>query len=199
MTLDDFLTLTRNSLRQPDLALRQLQSLDLPMQTRWMALVLVVALSSLLAGMAARMFPVPVETGLSLLTRQPLIMAGAQLFGMALTAWLIANVGRAFGGRGDFADALLVVAWIEFLLVVVQLAQVVLMGVSPLFASAMGMAIIFMLVWLTVNMVKALHGFESAILVFLGVLGTALLTTIFLSVLAGALGLLPEIPAEVQP
>lgn len=198
MTFDDLIILARNTMRRPGLALRQLQSLDLLMQIRWMALLLVVALSSLLAGLSARLFPVPAETGLGFLTRQPFILAVAQMFGMTLTAWLIANVGRAFGGRGNFADSLLIVVWIEFLLLVVQLAQVVLMGVSPMFASAMGMAVIFLLVWLTVNMVKELHGFESAILVFLGLVGTALLTTIFLSVLAGALGLLPEIPAEVQ-
>ncbi|WBU55821.1 YIP1 family protein [Paracoccus sediminicola] len=199
MTRQDLVTLARNTLQQPDLALRQLQSLDLPMPVRWTGVLLVGALSSLISALMAQMFPpTGADAGISYLTQRPLLFAGIQVFGMVVTAWLVATVGRAFGGRGDFPDSLLVVTWIDFLLVLMHAMQVVVLLVSPLLASALALAIIVVMVWMTVQMVKALHGFQSAAMVFIGVIGTGLMATIFLSVLANILGLLPEIPVEVS-
>lgn len=79
----------------------------------------------------------------------------------------------------------------------VQALQIVVMLLFPLFGSMLGIAALLAMVWLSVQMVKELHGFRNAALVFLGMMGAGLLTLIVLSVLAGALGLMPDIPAEV--
>ena len=129
----------------------------------------------------------------------PLARVALQTGGMVLTAWLIATVGRAFGGQGDFPDALLIVIWLEFLLLVAQAAQVVLMLVFPFFGSILGIAALVVIAWLSVQMIKALHGFSSAFMVFVGLIGATLVTLIFLTVLAGAFGLMPQLPPEVQP
>ena len=197
--MGDLVTLTRNSLRDPALAVRQLQSLNLPMQARWMALAVVVALSAILGTLAMQIFPELAEGGLGIRVLSPLARVALQTGGMVLTAWLIATVGRAFGGQGDFPDALLIVIWLEFLLLVAQAAQVVLMLVFPFFGSILGIAALVVIAWLSVQMIKALHGFSSAFMVFVGLIGATLVTLIFLTVLAGAFGLMPQLPPEVQP
>ena len=197
--MGDLVTLTRNSLRDPALAVRQLQSLNLPMQARWMALAVVVALSAILGTLAMQIFPELAEGGLGIRVLSPLARVALQTGGMVLTAWLIATVGRAFGGQGDFPDALLIVIWLEFLLLVAQAAQVVLMLVFPFFGSILGIAALVVIAWLSVQMIKALHGFSSAFMVFVGLIGAMLVTLIFLTVLAGAFGLMPQLPPEVQP
>ncbi len=198
MTFDDFLNLARNTFRDPQLALRQLQSLRLPVAARWMALVALVSLSAIMATIAVRIFPIAVDGGLGLPHLTPISRALLQLMGLVLTAWLITAVGRAFGGHGDFPDALLVVVWLETLLFVAQTAQLVVMLLFPFFASLLGIVAVVTVLWATVRMVKALHGFQNTALVLLVMLGTTMLMVIFLSVMAGALGLLPEITAEVQ-
>ena len=197
--MGDLVTLTRNSLRDPALAVRQLQSLNLPMQARWMALAVVVALSAILGTLAMQIFPQLAEGSLGIPVLSPLARVVLQTGGMVLTALLIANVGRAFGGQGDFADALLIVIWLEFLLLIAQAAQVVLMLVFPFFGSILGIAALVVIAWLSVQMIKALHGFSSAFMVFVGLIGATLVTLIFLTVLAGAFGLMPQLPPEVQP
>ena len=198
MTRNDLVILTRNSVRDPALAVRQLQALDLPMPARWMALLLVVVLSAILGTLAARMFPALAEGGLGIPVLSPMARVILQTAGMVLTAWLIAVVGRAFGGRGDFPDALLVVIWLEFLLLSAQSAQILLMLVFPFLGSLLGIGALLLVVWLTVQMIKALHGFSSAVLVFICMMAVGLVTLIFLTVMAGAFGLMPELPAEVS-
>lgn len=197
MTFDDLLGLARLTLRNPAQAVRVLQSLDLPMAVRWMGLIVIVSLSSILASLATRIFPVLTESSLNLPDLSPISRAGLQLGGMVLSAWLVAGIGRAFGGRGDFPDALLILVWLECLMLAVQALQIVVMLLFPLFGSMLGIAALLAMVWLSVQMVKELHGFRNAALVFLGMMGAGLLTLIVLSVLAGALGLMPDIPAEV--
>lgn len=197
MTFDDLLGLARLTLRNPAQAVRVLQSLDLPMAVRWMGLIVIVSLSSILASLAMRIFPVLTESSLNLPDLSPISRAGLQLGGMVLSAWLVAGIGRAFGGRGDFPDALLILVWLECLMLAVQALQIVVMLLFPLFGSMLGIAALLAMVWLSVQMIKELHGFRNAALVFLGTMGAGLLTLIVLSVLAGALGLMPDIPAEV--
>lgn len=197
MTFDDLLGLARLTLRNPAQAVRVLQSLDLPMAVRWMGLIVIVSLSSILASLAMRIFPVLTESSLNLPDLSPISRAGLQLGGMVLSAWLVAGIGRAFGGQGDFPDALLILVWLECLMLAVQALQIVVMLLFPLFGSMLGIAALLAMVWLSVQMVKELHGFRNAALVFLGMMGAGLLTLIVLSVLAGALGLMPDIPAEV--
>lgn len=197
MTFDDLLGLARLTLRNPAQAVRVLQSLDLPMAVRWMGLIVIVSLSSILASLATRIFPVLTESSLNLPDLSPISRAGLQLGGMVLSAWLVAGIGRAFGGQGDFPDALLILVWLECLMLAVQALQIVVMLLFPLFGSMLGIAALLAMVWLSVQMIKELHGFRNAALVFLGMMGAGLLTLIVLSVLAGALGLMPDIPAEV--
>lgn len=196
MTYDDLKQLVLLSLRAPYRALDALRALAPDMQTRWLALVLAVSLSTVLAGLARLLFPVDIENPVSQLIGQPLMLASVQFVGMVIAAMLMAAVGRAFRGHGTFADALLVVAWIEILLVAVQALQVVLALIFPISAVLMSLVAFGLLIYLTLQFTKALHGFQNTFLVLLGFVGSVFLFALILSVLGVSLGYVPEVPAQ---
>ncbi|WP_312530384.1 YIP1 family protein [Paracoccus sp. (in: a-proteobacteria)] len=184
------------TVKEPMLGLRALQSLDLPVAARWMALVLAVALSTLLAGVVRLLFPVPVENSVSRLIAQPALLASIQFTAMVGSALLMTWVGRLFGGKGQFEDALLITAWIEMMLVGVQAVQVVLMVVFPASAPIMSILAFGLFLYLTVMLTKALHGFQSAFLVILGFIGTMFVVGFALSFIAVSFGIMPEIVVQ---
>ncbi|SNT74360.1 YIP1 family protein [Paracoccus seriniphilus] len=194
MSFGDMKALLGLTFRNPEAAARMLMGAGLPMQVRWMGLFLAVALSAILAWLSSQMFPLPDgEVMVLSLTAQPLAMAVMQLCAIVLAAGLMAAVGRLCGGHGNFADALLLTVWIEVVLLVVQVVQVVASVILPPFAGILGIMAIALFLWLTVHFTKALHGFRSSPKVFLGLVATAFLAGFALSVLAAAFGLFPEI------
>lgn len=195
MTSDEMKRLVRMTFTEPARAAQWLRALDLPMGARWMALVVVVSLSALLTWLASALFPVQVEMGVNSTVAQPLMLAGMQFVVLSLTAFLMAVIGRAFGGTGDFPDALLLVTWIEFILLLVQSVQVVLMLIFPIFASAMWLVAAALFVGLMVLFTKALHGFENTGKVALGMVLTFLAAGMVLAVVGTSLGILPPVPA----
>lgn len=196
MSFDDFKALIGLSFRDPRAAAHLLIGQDWPMQARWMALLAAVSASALLTSLAAMLFgpPDPEGTQVMMLSRQPIVLAVMQLGAVILAAGLMSGVGRMFGGQGRFEDALLLTVWIEVLLLLVQAAQLVLSLVLPSVAGVLGLASVFLFLWLTVQFTRTLHGFRSSAKVALGLLGTAIVAGFVLSLLAAALGILPEMP-----
>lgn len=188
--LGDLVVLT---LRDPAAALRILRSFELPMSVRWMALVLSVVLSTLLASLSLMLFPVEVQTAVSAVLAQPVTLALVQFVAMVVSALMMAQVGRLFGGQGNFADALLIVAWVELLLVGLQGLQLVLMMLVPATASMLSIIAFGLFLYLAVAMTKALHGFASTGKVVLGLVGSLFVLGFVLSLLAAAFGIVPEV------
>lgn len=196
MTLDDLKQLAALTLREPASALAVMQRVNPAISTRWMALFLAVALSTLLATVARALFPVEVDNPLAAVFAQPITLAIIQLFAMGFAAVLMASVGRIFGGKGEFPDALMVTAWIEMLLVAVQVVQVVVMLIFPAVATMLSLLAFGLFLYLIVQFTKALHGFSSTPLVVLGMIGTLLVVGFALSAIAVSFGILPEVPAN---
>ncbi|MFC0199358.1 Yip1 family protein [Paracoccus rhizosphaerae] len=196
MTSDDFKTLARRTLSEPEQAARWLIAQDWPMQARWMALVLAVSVSGVLAYVSTLAFPVPEGEVPAMLgmSRQPLVLAGMQMVAIVLGAGLMAGVGRMFGGHGRFEDALLLTVWIEIMLLIVQAAQIVLSLALPALAGILGILAVALFLWLTVQFTKALHGFTSGPKVLLVMFATLLAMGFVLSFILAALGLMPEMP-----
>lgn len=188
--LADLVVLT---LREPAAALQVLRGLDLPVSARWMALVLAVSLSTLLASLSLMLFPVEVDNPVSRMLSEPLPLAGVQFAAMVVSALMMAQVGRLFGGQGDFADALLVIAWVELVLVGLQAAQVVMMLLFPATAALLSVLAFGLFIYLAISMTKALHGFSSTGKVVLGFFGSLFVLGFVLSLLAAAFGIVPEV------
>ena len=149
------------TLRDPEAAMRVLRGLDLPLGARWMVLFLAVVLSRMVGAMLMILLPADGQDPLAQLLSDPMTMAAIEFVGMVLTAFFVTHIGRMFGGTGNFADALLAVAWIELLLVVLMAVQVLMLVLLPGTVDLLGMIAGALSIYLTVTMTKALHGFSS--------------------------------------
>ena len=80
----------------------------------------------------------------------------------------VQTIGRRAGGSGTFPDALLLLAWLQFVMIAVQIAQLVVLLVVPPLFGLVTMASLAIFMWLLVNFTMALHGFTSALKVAVG-------------------------------
>lgn len=163
----------------------------------WALILATAALAAILSWLGARLLPMSAEAGgvLAALAHAPLAMAGVQVMSAALGAFLLAEVGRIFGGTGRFAEALVAVGWVEAIMVLFQAAQLALTLVLPPLGALVGIATLLLAAYLVVAMTMAVHGFRNALLVVFGIIGTVMLTSLLLSMLAATLGLLPGVAA----
>lgn len=185
------------TLRDPLGAVQRLRALNLSMGSRIMAVVLAAALSTLLVILSNMLFPIEVTSPLSdafeRIMARPLALASVQAIGLVIAAWLMAVLGRLFGGKGQFGDALLVVVWIQIILIAVQVVQTAMMLFFPMIGALLGLLIAGLLFYLPVRLAAALHGFSNLFLVFLGFVPAIFLLGMILTPIASLFGVLPEI------
>ncbi|MBR3369370.1 MAG: YIP1 family protein [Rhodobacteraceae bacterium] len=157
--------LVRLTLTRPREAAARLIALDVPDDARWLGFVIVVVLSVLLGQASVLLMEDGEGMGGGLL-----FMAMFQtsiLLGMVVA---VQGVGRALGGTGSFPDTLLLLAWLQFVMLVVQFVQIVaLVLIPPLFGVITLLALVVFM-WLLTNFVLVLHGFTSAVKVFAGII-----------------------------
>ena len=146
----------------------------------WLMFALVVVLTVIAGQMAALLAAGPPLSLMSLI----LLQGGVFLLVVAL----LHHVGRFFGGRGSFDGALILVTWLQFIFFLVQMLQVAVFLVSPVFAGLIAMLSVVLFLWMLVNFTAELHGFGSLGLVFMGVLGTLFAASLILYLLAGMVG-----------
>jgi hypothetical protein len=102
---------------------------------------------------------------------------------LALSVLLMHRVGRAFGGRGSLADALLVVVWLQIIMLGFQTLQLVVSPILPPLAGVIGLVSFVVYFWLMSCFIAELHGFASRGRVFLGIILTGLAAGLVLAVL----------------
>ncbi len=184
-TLQLLLTEARHTLQDPRSGVRRVIALGLPMQARWLGLGLIAVCSAILTHLSFGLIPVDDRDVLSDLMQSPFRTAALQgvllLAIVHMTYWL----GRARGGTGRFADALVVLVWLQLLMLGLQVVQLVVQVALPPLAGPVNLAGFAIFVWLLCNFIAELHGFKSLIAVFGGIvlgmflLGFALALVIF--------------------
>ena len=184
MTGSDLLSLGLRTISEPRAAAREVLALPLPRSQHWNAFLLVIVLAGALQQLAVLTTPQDPE-----LPRVTGLMMAAVLGGsILLLAATIQVVGRWFGGSARFEDTLLLVVWLEYILVGLQVLQLVLMILLP---PAAGLVTIFSLVatiWILVNFIAEVHGFESLGKVFLSMILTAFGLSFLLALVLAAMG-----------
>ncbi|PKP71571.1 MAG: hypothetical protein CVT82_00630 [Alphaproteobacteria bacterium HGW-Alphaproteobacteria-4] len=186
-----FAQLVVQSVREPRAAAARLIALGLPLPVLWQAAVAVAASSAVLSWLANALFPVQISAPWMALTASPLRMALAQAAGILLVAGAMSGLGQVFGGKGRFGQALVLAVWIEVVLLCVQAAQVVLMLLFPLFASALGLAAFVLFLVMLTQFTAALHGFTRSFLVFLGIVAAMFMAALLVAIVLGMFGLVP--------
>lgn len=189
LTFANLAALVRLTLTQPRAAAAAVMRLPLPMAGRWSALLLMATLSALLMQVLTMVLPPVVgPDGQVLEPVGPLVWAGMVTVGMMITAGLAHSVGRWRGGKGEFADAILLIAWLQFLQLLLVGVQILLVLVLPMLVPVIEIGGVLLFLWLLVNFVAEMHGFRSLGLVFLGVILTFAATVFGLSIVMMSLG-----------
>ena len=146
----------------------------MPLAARSAGLLLVAIVSALLATLQAGTDPQMMDPFSAFMLASPFRTAVMQWLFLALSVVLVYQVGRLFGGRGSFPDALLIVVWLQFLMLILQVAQLVAGLVSPALAGIIGMVGFGVFLWLMTTFIAELHAFPSRGFVFLGMVLTCL-------------------------
>lgn len=176
------------TLRSPRAGARAAIGFGLSTGDGWAALWLTAVVSTLLSSISLMLLPVPMEPALALLFGDPLRLAMMQVAVLSIGVLLVHGIGRRFGGKGNLAETLAVISWLEAILVVVQAVQLLAMIALPALADVLGWFGFVLFLWLLAQFVAELHGFASAWKTLAGILaiGIALsLTLAFLLALGG--------------
>jgi Yip1 domain len=109
--------------------------------------------------------------------KNPLLLAVIQFMGLMISTIAILVVGRMFGGRGNFAQTLLLSVWLQFFMFFVQMPITLVAIVAPSIASVLNTAAMFFFLYLTVSFVAELHGFRSRLKVLGGFIFASLIAS----------------------
>ncbi|WP_444666319.1 Yip1 family protein [Cereibacter changlensis] len=172
LTFGSILQLARFTVQKPREGARAVLSLNLPNDARWSLLLLVAIGAALLTSVSIALLPAEMREMLGGGAQSPLVSAGLQSAALLLLVGVMTQIGRWRGGKGSFADALLLVGWLQFILLLVQAVQLASQLVAPFISEIIGIAGIALFFWLLTNFVAELHGFRSLGKVFAGILLT---------------------------
>jgi len=173
-TLSGLLAAARFTIQDPRAGARAVMAMNLPMNTRWTAFALAITGSTLMTILAVRLSPAGAELAVQQVLASPLALALMQGIVMLIAVQLMHRVGRLAGGQGDFADALVLMTWLQIILMMVQVLQLALEVVAPMAADVLGLFGLGLMFWLLTHFVAELHGFKSLGTVFAGIIGTAI-------------------------
>lgn len=192
-TLGTLLRLARDTVSDPKEAASTVLSFAPPRDALWLMFALVIVASMFLGEVVALLVQMPTaETGMM---GSPIVLGLVQaLFLFALTH-AIHRIGRAFGGTGRFEEALLLVVWLQFVFIVVQLIQIVAILVVPPLAVLVTLVAMALFFWLLTNFIAVLHGFTNLGQVFLMIIVSIIGIAFALSIVLAILGVgLPQGP-----
>lgn len=186
---------TWETISQPRRMARRIMALNLPLNSAAMALLLTAILGALLSAITWKLLSAQEGSASAMVDvfNQPFLLAGLQVAVQAAAAWAAWAVGRFFGGTGTLPQAFALLAWVEWVLVVVQLAQLMLFLAVPVLAEVTSPVALVLFFWLMASFVAELHGFPILWKVLLGIFVTAaamsVVVVFILAALVGAGGL----------
>ena len=179
------------SLLNPAAAARQLIAMRLPMRVRWLGLALVAVLATLFIGITAQMAERQDMNALGSAMGAPLPGFAIQAGTILILATLIAVVGQLFGGKGRFADALLLSVWLEFLTLPPTLLQLLLLFSLPVATIPIALFVLVAFIWILLVFIQTLHGFVRVWPVAMGAVGTLVGFSLILGIVMVSLGFDP--------
>ena len=186
------LELARFSVQSPRIAARQILAMEIPNAARWLLFLLVITASAVLTHIGFSLLSLDDKAFMATAMSSPLRTALLQAGFLLVVVIAVHRVGRWQGGTGNFADSLLLVGWLQFILLCLQLTQIIALLILPPVAEIIGVLGLVLSFWLLTQFILELHGFQSAWKVFLGILGVlfaaALAASVVLVVMLGAGG-----------
>ncbi len=199
MTLgDEVPQLVFTTLKNPQAAARRLIAKQVPAQAIWLGLALV----SVMSLMVLQLSLMAVGDGQMLnpagsAFRQPVTGTIFQAFSILLIAVVMTFTGRVCGGKGRFMEALLLVVWLEFILTILAVVQLVGLLLIPIVGIVLSVLAVPLFIWLLVSFTATVHGFKNLLLVLFGMVGAFVLMAVALAIVLVAIGIDPNLLTQV--
>lgn len=175
------------TVQQPAEGLRALVALQLDRNTLWTSLALVTVISVILFQLDVLLDPELAQiAGMRTL---PALMGVIQGCFLVVMVFAIYWIGQALGGLGGFNDAIVAVTWLQFIMVLIQVAQTVLILISPAVSGMLGIFGIGVFFYLLTYFIAAIHGFTSLARVFMMIIATLFGLSFVLTILLAVVGI----------
>lgn len=187
--MSEFTSLAQQSVFDPRAAARRILLAGVAREHHWTIFLLVICLSGALSSLTLLVMPPPegmaAPSGLVVAS-----LVGASI--LVLTA-MVQLAGRFFGGTGRVQDAMILVLWLQFLMVVLQAVQLVLALVLPGTGGPLALLALALMLWILTNFAAELHGWDTVAGTFAKLVVTLLGLSVVLSVvLALLLSMVPS-------
>jgi hypothetical protein len=190
-TFPTLIGLVQATLRDPRAAARHILALQLPERTLWEVLALGVLLTVILLEgmdlMATQDATDPTTQMLGEVYGQPFLVTLGQAINSVIMVFAVFHVGRIFGGIGDRAGAVALVAWHQIVLLIAGIGAVVIGAIVPAVMPVLLVGLIGFYFYLLTQFVCALHGFDSGVPVFGMIILTMIGIYLLISVVTGLL------------
>ncbi|RUS64980.1 YIP1 family protein [Pseudorhodobacter sp. E13] len=166
------LAMVRDTIRAPRDGAQAIMRIGFSPAIGWMALLLMAVASTLLTHLSFAMMPAEAQDVWAAAMTSPVRTAIMQWVVLLISVHAIHKVGRWRGGKGSLDQTVLLVAWLQFILLCVQIVQLVVQTLVPPMSDLVGLLGLVLFFWLLTNFVATLHGFQSLALTFVGILIT---------------------------
>lgn len=160
----DLKGLLRQSLFTPAEAARQLLALRLPRQWLWMALALMSVLNSIVYSVGIRLSAPTDPTAVAMIPpifQSPLLFTLFLLGGLVITVFTLTWVGQSLGGKAQLSDILVVIAWMQVLRLLFQVAITILGIVSAQLSAMLVIAGSLWGIYILTGFIDTAHGFGN--------------------------------------
>ncbi|SFS09265.1 YIP1 family protein [Yoonia litorea] len=186
-TFESWMRAVWNSIMEPSETARGVIGLNIPRNALWTALALVAVINVILLGLLQLFSPSVMATDGSTFAMSP--FGYAAIIGIFLVLFVLGThyVGQFFGGAGTIEATLAIVVWFQSVSLTLEAVQLVLVLISPAIGSMFGLLSLGALIWVFINFVNVLHGYNSlakaVLTIILSLMSTALCAGILLAVL----------------
>lgn len=160
------------SIRSPREGAQEVLALGIPRDAIAVLVALVIVLNVLVTEIALMSMIAALgeeAAALAQMGGQPIFSVMLRIVSFVITIGAVFGVGRAMGGTGSLEETAIILSWFQFLLACMMVAMIFAVLILPPLAAILGLAVLLLIPWLFTNFVAALHGFQSLMAVFLGV------------------------------
>lgn len=190
MTVRDYIQAAIATIREPREMVHTLAGSTLPRQERWLLLILLVLLTTILSEISYLATAPADATTPPLLPflNHPLLLAGIQVFFLMLLVVMIDVVGQRMAKGSHLDHTILAVAWLEFVMLCIQVLQVLVMVLIAPFGVLIGLASIVLFFWLLSVFIEEIYDYQSTWAVFFSVLGGLVVFAVVTSLILASFG-----------
>lgn len=174
LSLSALLAAVRFTVQNPREGARMVMRANVPVPARWIALAIMAILSAVLAHVSFGMMPPEMRAQMGTAMASPFRTAIFQAALMLIATHAIVWIGRWRGGIGTFNDALILMVWLQFILLILQVLQIAFQVLLRPMAEVVGYLSVAVFIWLLSNFIAEVHGFKSVGKTFIGVMVTML-------------------------